>query len=309
MMKLLTLLMSKTMKKNYSFMAFSTGKITTEGGEFKRYIGVAPVFVLATNPTKAELEAVYGTSIDKDPEYTGKQTVDGKDVPYARIDFVVKTDAEKCKGVDMTTKVTYFIRKDYRFNKDKTKIQVIDKYGRTAWVTKEQAADREIPQYANGPANLDKDYRPCYVGEEDVTNFIRTYLNIPSVQKYVDGKWVMVDNPAECEARLDGIDKFFTGDFKELKEIMSYQPNNKVKVMFGVRTADDGKQYQTAYTQMVLKNGVTDFSKLDKDLQERKNAGAYATTEFEAVDIHEYNVTPTDVEDLPAEAAPSGWFN
>lgn len=295
---------------NYSFMAFSAGKVTTEGGEFKRYIGVAPVFVVGTNPTKEELESIYNNTLDKAPEYTGTQNVNGKDVPYARIDFIVKVDAEKADGIDLTTKVAYFIRKEYRFNKDMTKVQVIDKYGRTAWVTKEQANAHEIPVYANGnPANIDKDYRPAYVGEEDVTNFIKTYLNIPNVQKYVDGKWVLVDNPAECEARLDGIDKFFAGDFKELKEIMSYQPNNKVKIMFGVRTADDGKQYQTAYTQMVLKNGVTDFSKLDKDLQERKAAGAYPSTEFEAVAIHEYSVNATPVDDMPADtAAPSGWF-
>lgn len=294
---------------NFSFMAFSAGKVTTEGGEFKRYVGVAPVFVVGTNPTKAEMETLYNTTLEKDPEYIGNQNVNGKDVPYARIDFIVKTDAEKANGIDLTTKVSYFIRKEYRFNKDMSKVQVIDKYGRTAWVTKEQADAREIPVYANGPANLDKDYRPCYVGEEDVTNFIKTYLNIPNVQKYVDGKWVLVDNPSECEARLDGIEKFFAGDFKELKEIMSYQPNNKVKIMFGVRTADDGKQYQTAYTQMVLKNGVTDFSKLDKDLQERKAAGAYPTTEFEAVPIHNYDITATVADDLPAaNAAPSGWF-
>ncbi len=265
--------------------------------------------MLATNPTKAELEALYNTTLEKDVEYTGVQDNEGTKVPYARIDFVVKTDPEKSNGIEMTTKISYFVRKEYRFNRDKSKVQVIDKYGRTAWVTKEQANAHEIPQYKNGPANLDKDYRPAYVGEEDLTNFIKTYLNIPSVQKYVDGKWELVDNPAECEARLDGIDKFFAGDFKELKEIMSYQPNNKVKVLFGVRTTDDGKQYQAAYTQMVLRNGVTDFSKLDSDLADRKEAGAYSTTEFEVVPIHEYNVESTKVEDLPAATeAPKGWF-
>lgn len=294
--------------KNFSFMAFAAGKESTEGGVVKRYIGVAPVKVLATNPTKAELEALYNTTLEKDVEYIGSQDVEGKKVPYARIDFIVKTDSEKSNGIEMTTKVTYFIRKEYRFNRDQSKVQVIDKYGRTAWVTKEQANAHEIPMYKNGPANLDAGYRPAYVGEEDLTNFIKTYLNIPSVQKYVNGKWEMVDNPAECEARLDEIDKLFAGDFKGLKEIMSYQPNNKVKVMFGVRTADDGKQYQTAYTQMVLRNGVTDFSKLDADLQERKLNGAYPSTDFEAVTIHEYNVDSTAVEDLPAAEAPKGWF-
>ena len=289
-------------------MAFSAGKESSEGGVIKRYIGVAPVKVLATNPTKAELEALYNTTLEKDVEYTGTQDVEGTKVPYARIDFIVRTVADKCDGIEMTTKVSYFIRKEYRFNREKTKVQVIDKYGRTAWVTKEQANAHEIPVYKNGPANLDKDYRPAYVGEEDLTNFVKAYLNIPSVQKYVNGKWELVDNPSECEARMDDIDKLFAGDFKGLKEIMSYQPNNKVKVLFGVRTTDDGKQYQAAYTQMVLRNGVTDFSKLDADLQERKAAGAYPSTDFEVKPIHEYNVDSTPVEDMPETAAPEGWF-
>ena len=119
----------------------------------------------------------------------------------------------------------------------------------------------------------------------------------------------MVDNPSECEARLDGIDKFFAGDFRELQEIMSYQPNNKVKVMFGVHTTDDGKQYQAVYTQMILRNGTTDYSRLDKDLQERKDNGAYPTTEFKAEPIQEYKVDATPIEDMPASTeAPTGWF-
>lgn len=297
------------MKKNISFMAFSTGKESSEGGVVKRYIGVAPVKLLAVNPTKSELEGIYNTTLDKDIEYIGVQDVEGTKVPYARIDFVVKTDAEKANGVDMTTKISYFLRKEYRFNRDKTKVQVIDKYGRTAWVTKEQANAHEIPTYANGPANIDAGYRPLYVGEEDLTNFVKAYLNIPNVQKYIDNKWVLVDNPSECEARLDNIEKLFAGDFKELQEIMSYQPNNKVKVLFGVRTADDGKQYQAAYTQMVLRNGVTDFSKLDEDLQERKANGAYSSTDFEVVPIHEYSVESTPIGDMPESTTkPNGWF-
>ena len=297
------------MKKNFSFMAFASGKVSSEGGEVKRYIGVAPVTLLATNPTKEQLEKIYNTSLDKAPEYTGTQNNNGKSVPYARVDFIVKTDAERSNGIDMVTKVSYFISKDYRFNRDATKIQVIDKYGRTAWVTKEQLTNHEIPQYKNGPANIDSGYRPCYIGEEDLTNFIKVYLNIPNVQRYVNNEWVMVDNPSECEARLDSIDKLFAGDFKELQEIMSYQPNNKVKVMFGVKTTDDGKQYQAAYTQMILRNGVSDYGRLDKALQESKNSGAYANTEFIADNIKEYKVEATSVEDMPDTVPePTGWF-
>lgn len=290
-------------------MAFSAGKESTEGGVIKRYIGVAPVTIAAVNPTKEHLEEIYGTTLDKAPEYTGVQEIEGKQVPYARIDFIVKTVADKCDGIDMTTRISYFVRKEYRFNRDHTKVQVIDKYGRTAWVTKEQATNHEIPMYSNGPANLDKDYRPCYHGEEDLTNFIKAYLVIPNVQRYVDGKWIMVDNPSECEARLSEVEKLFEGNFKEIQEIISYQPNNKVKVLFGVRTTDDGKQYQTAYTQMVLTNSTSNYSRLDADVKERKNAGAYSNTEFEVVPLKEYTVDATPIEDMPADTkAPTGWF-
>ena len=290
-------------------MAFSAGKESTEGGAIKRYIGVAPVTIAAVNPTKEHLEEIYGTTLDKAPEYTGVQEIEGKQVPYARVDFIVKTVADKCDGIDMTTRISYFVRKEYRFNRDHTKVQVIDKYGRTAWVTKEQATNHEIPMYSNGPANLDKDYRPCYHGEEDLTNFIKAYLVIPNVQRYVDGKWIMVDNPSECEARLSEVEKLFDGNFKEIQEIISYQPNNKVKVLFGVRTTDDGKQYQTAYTQMVLTNSTSNYSRLDADVKERKNAGAYSTTEFEVVPLKEYTVDATPIEDMPADTkAPTGWF-
>lgn len=289
-------------------MAFSKGKETTDV-VIKRYIGVAPVKVLAVNPTKAEMEKIYGTDIENDPVYVGKVDVNGQSYNNVRLDFIVATDEEKT-GVSMTTKVAIFVREQYRYNRDMTKVQVIDKYGRTAWVTKEQAQNHEIPVYTNGlPANIDKDYRPCYVGEEDLTNFIKAYLNIPNVMKYANGTWILVDNPQDCEARLDNIKDYFRGDFRELKDIMALQPNNKVKVLFGVRTNDEGNQYQAAYTNMFLKNGVTDYSKLDADLQSRKAAGAYPNTEFKVCEFKEYNVEATDFSEVaPMPTAPADEF-
>lgn len=284
-------------KTNFAFMAFGKGKESTDGNVVKRYTGVASVFVLAVNPNKAELEILYNTQLENGPEYLGEVEVgeDKHKVQNVRLDFIVKTDAEKCGGIEFTTKVAFFIRKEYRYNKDQTKVQVIDKYGRTAWVAIEQAKSHEIPIYKNGPANIDRDYRPAYYGEEELTNFIKAYLNIPNVMKYVNNTWVMVDKPEDCEARLESIAEYFKGNFKELRDVIALQPNNKVKVLFGVRTTDDNKQYQAVYNQMFLKNNITDYSKLDADLQERKAAGAYPTTEFTVGDLKEYDVEPTDL--------------
>ena len=275
------------------FMAFAKGTESTDGAIVKRYTGVAPCYVVGVNPSKSELEDIYGTAIENVPEYRSTVEQDGKKVETVRIDFIVKTDPTKANDIEMTSKVALFLRKEYRFNRDKTKVQVIDKYGRTAWVTIEQAKAHEVPVYANGPANLDADYRPCFVGEEELTNFIKAYLNIPNVMKYVDNKWVMVDNPEDCVARLDSIEKYFAGDYTELKEVISLQPNNKVKILFGVKTNDDGKQYQSVFTQMFMKNGVRDYSKLAKELEDRKAAGAYPTTEFFIGDLKEYATEAT----------------
>lgn len=294
-----------TIKNNFVFMAFGKGSESKEAGVIKRYVGVAPVNILAVNPNKAKLEELYDITIENEPEYISEITVgeDNHKVKNVRIDFIVKTVADKCNGIDFTSKITFFMRNEYRYNRDKSKVQVIDKYGRTAWVTVDQFKAKEIPMYSNGPANLDKDYRACYFGEEELTNFIKLYLNIPSVMNYVNGKWVMVDNPSDSEARLENVANYFNGNFKELNAVINLQPNNKIKALFGVRTNED-KQYQTVYTQMFLRNNATNYSKLDADLQERKANGAYPTTEFFIGDLKEYTVEATDFNKEPSSDLP-----
>lgn len=284
-------------------MAIAKGK-ETQDVEFKRFIGVASCYITGVNPTKKELEEIYGNTVEEEPSYVGEvevkegeNTVKCKNV---RINILALPDSDI---TDKPISVTMFLQKRFRYNKDKSKVQVIDKYGRTAWVTIEQCKNHEIPMYSNGPANLDKDYRPAYVGEEDLTNFLIAYLNIPSVMKYnnEEKKWYMVNTPEDSECRLDHIEDYFKGDLSELKLALSLQPNNKVKILFGVRTNSEGKQYQTAYTQMFLKHSVSNYSKLDASVQERKNAGAFASTEFDIADIHEYSIKSSVITDNTTE--------
>lgn len=292
------------MKKNNKdfsvlMMAVAKGKESADGASFKRYIGIAPCFVKAVNPSKEELEKAFNTTLENAPEYVGTQEVDedGQKVKYpnVRITFLVHPDPEKVGFDAGLISVSLFVRKQFRFNKDKSKVQVIDKYGRTAWATADEVKNHQIPMYANGPANLDKDFRPAYVGEEELTNFIIAYLNIPSVMRYNknEKKWYMVDKPEESECRLDHIEDYFKGNFSELKELLSYQPENKLKILFGVRTGDDSKQFQATYNQMFLKNSNNDYTKLEEDVKSRKEAGSYSTTEFLIADFREYTVTET----------------
>ena len=273
-------------------MALAKGKESTEELEIKRYVGVAPVYVLAVNPNKAKLEELYGRKLDKEPEYVTEK--DG--VKSARIDFIVKTNPERCGGVELITKVSFFVADSFIFGKEQTKTKIIDKYGRTAWVTKEEMKEHAIPQYSTGPANIDKDYRQCYKGEEELTEFMKVYLEIPNVQVYdrITGKWNMVEDPSQSEARLDHIADYFKGNFKELIDGISMQPNNQVKVLFGIKTTEDGKQYQDVFTSKVLKSSATNYGYLDTAVQERKANGGYPNTTFEICSLKEYGVEPTN---------------
>lgn len=290
-------------------MAFSKGKESSEGSSVKRYIGVAPVFVLAVNPNKEELEKLYNTELENAPEYISETEIEGKKVPQVRMDFIVRTDPAKSNGIELTSKVAIFLSKEYRYNRDKSKVQVINKYGETTWLPIENAKSGVIPE------NLSwfeaADFRPAFIGEEDLTNFIKAYLNIPNKSyRNKKGEVVELEDKSMAEARLDNIQKYFEGDFSEMKEILTYQPNNKIKCMFGVRTTDDNKQYQAVYTQKFLKNNVSDYSKLDEDLQNRKANGAYSTTEFSVCDLKEYTVEPTDfTEEVSNTPSNSPWFN
>lgn len=292
-------------------MAFGQGQVSTEEVSFKKYIGVASVNVLAVNPTKEKLEEIYGRELSKAPEYTEETEINGEKVAKVRIDFVIKADNEKYKDangkpVELISKISFFLANRYKYNSENTKVQVKDKYGRFAWVTVEQAKNHEIPQYSNGPANIDKDYKPAYDGEEDLINFIKTFLNIPSCQNYIDGKWVMkdADKLEDCEASLDHISDYFKGDTSELSTILSYQPTNKVKVLFGIKNSNDGKQFQTVYNKMVLRNNVRDYGKLDANVKETQSRGSMSTSEFDCTDLHEYVVKATDLSKEESSNAP-----
>lgn len=294
--------------KNITLMAFANGKVSTEAGASTRYIGVGAVNVVGINPNKKEFEELFGNSIDEEPVYVGTQDVDGKPIKYARVDVVLRTVPENNNGIEATSRMALFIRDQFRYNRDQTKIQVIDKYGRTAWVTKAELDAHEVPTYSNGnKANLDPDYRPCYQGEEDLTNFFRAFLNIQNPMVYKNNTWVPVDNLDDCLARFDNIANLFKGDFSELKTAWELQKTNKVKVLFGIRTTQEGKQYQTFYTRMFLRNSTSSYDRLEADVKQTQEAGGLSTSEFRICPLQEYVVESTDLsKSAPAGANPFG---
>ena len=298
-------------------MAISKGNASKEAQEFKRYIGVCPVFVKAVNPNKAEHEKLFNTTLEEAPVYVqDKEDAEGNSYKNVRISVVLQPDTEKI-GFDMPLiTMPLFITNQKQYGANSGKYQIVDKYGRFAWATEAEISAKEIPTNSNGKkADISNDYRIAYVGEEALTKFIRAFLYIPEITVWDNNEQCRVpntkDKPEECECRLDveTFEKLFKGDFSDIKDILGFQPTNKIKVCLGVRTDANGRLFQSVYTKKFISNAATNYSSLDKMLQADASYAAennkVLNTEYSAETVHEYSVTPTNFSAAP-EAAPSG---
>ena len=304
---------------------------SSQGGEFKKYVGVGSFRVLGVNPTKEELEKFFGREMQNEPEYF-KDKVDDKDgnKPYKqlRVSFMIQADKtyEDGKPIKenaaltepLKTTVNFFIDSRYSYNSDKTKVQVIDKYGRTAWVTIDQCKNHQIPVYKNGPAKLDADYRPTFKGEDRLTQFILNYLNVTPIDTYNSntGQWVTNPHPEDCEGHLEKIKNYFTGDISELKEFCNYLPTNRVKLLVGVQTDDQGRQFMSVYSNMSLRNGTKSYTRLKDDIEGNQSTNVqntvYSNDPLKLIsELQEYNEnvketnlnSPVESQDPFAQAA------
>lgn len=271
-------------------MAIKIGK-QSEESSFKLYKGIAALNILAVNPSKSELEKITGRTFDKDPEYMSKDD-EGNDT--VRITFWGKTNPESKvnNGIELLTSFTFNLVKKQKVGANSGKVQIIDKYGRTAWATPTDIQSKSIPQYTSGPANISADYRPACDGEEYLVNFLIKWLNIPAPAVYKEGKWVMKEDPSDSEVSLN-LSEIFKGNVTEIAELVKLAASFSVKAAVGIRTTDEGKQYQQVFTREFAKNGITDYSKLDKAIAEFKNNGGAANVEYDVLPLHENTIEET----------------
>ena len=134
--------------------------------EIKLYTGIHNMKVVGINPDKAGLEA-FGYKPQNEPVYV---TTEGE-VKKLRIDFHL--NGVSPEGDKIMTKVAFFLENQHRVNRDGTKSEWINDFGRTAWSAE---GDPE-----NAPAGLTwfkhETARRSHVGEADLHLFIVNWLN------------------------------------------------------------------------------------------------------------------------------------
>ena len=307
-------------------MAF--GKVRETKEIQREYLqGVGAVNILAVNPTREEQNKILNSSANQEPivyvDTTKVKDSKGveKEVPRARVTFIVRTDPKVAcnNGIETTQFVSIFISKGHLYSTKNgvTKIQVIDRFGRTAWVTSEELKDHKIPinnitkgKYAGTqrPANLDRVYRPAYIGEPELIEHIRLFLNFPRPDVWDREKETYVlktdENAlADSMCLLDNVDALFNGDFSEVRDAIMGAPKNAYKLCFGVRIKNDGTLQQAVYTRVPIALSDTKYADLNASLisDATANPPRHADTFYKASNLEKYQAAPTDYSTVPEQ--------
>lgn len=292
-------------------MAFGKARSADSSTQtFSRYVGFAPVKVLAMNPDKKKLEEL-GFTQQEEPSYTSKVTIDGKEYTQLNITFIVETTKDAAiPGVK--AKMVFRLRDQFMKGSQTGKYKVMDEYTRTAWTDEDTIRRKGDIVYSNGKVRITNNYRPLYRGEEELTMFCKKLMVLPSVEKLVDGNWIMRPESErdDCKARFDDVNSWFKGgSLDEIKSCIEMQPDNFVFVLFGIRKYVDNqgieRETQTIYTGMVAPpKGNTEA--IAKSVDEKRQAGV-KVDEYEYCPIKEYNSTPANkVEPTEDDELPFG---
>jgi len=191
-------------------------------------VGLFEGKVIAINPTIEEYKEVLGIELKEDSravEYLGKSQ-DGNTT--LRVDVWLEEVKNKEKF-----KATFFLENKEKENKDQTKKQYINSIGSCSW-----ADDvNNLPEWFSA-----RECRIAYVGEEEVYNFMRTWLG---ELDYRD---------AETTLQLDW-KKLMKGNTKDLKDQIDGEWCTSVVALATIKTVikeEDTKEYQGVYNKAFL---------------------------------------------------------
>jgi len=281
-------------------MAFSKGNQTnnaesTTGNNFARYTGVAPFKVISINPTAKEMSDIYGREIENEPEYIKNK--DGVD--QAEIKFILEYAGDDEK-IQMKDRIMYFISNKVKYSNDGLKIQVINAYGESSYIPVDNAKSGKMPE--NMSWFPTKGMRPAFVGEVDFTNFIKAFLSIPDrmrPKKNDDGSWsrVEIDKPedAECQFEAAEIKELLKGNIKCVKDAIGINPDNRVKLVCGVKSTDDNKLYQQFAKEFPMRFATKKYDYTMKQIKEKQDNGSYPNVDFgKTTDFKQYELKATD---------------
>jgi hypothetical protein len=262
----------------------------TGNSDFGKKVGLFEANVIAINPTAEEFKDILGMELKEDSkaaEYLG-ETKDGNN--YLRVDFWL----EEVKNKDKF-KVSFFLEDKERENKDQTKNQYINSIGMCSWA----ADENDLAEWFT----KGRDFRVAYTGEEDLYNFMRTWL--------ADLDYRDADTVLQLEWK-----KLMRGNVKDLKDQIDGEWAKSVVALATIIVKErdgESKEYQGIYNKAflsgyALKNfRLVDYGskRVQADLKNKKPRDLKAHEKFVVNVIGEYGCkdyyTFKDLQDYNAD--------
>jgi hypothetical protein len=196
--------------------------------DFTKKVGLFEAKVVAVNPDAEEYKEILGIELKEDSKALEYLSVNNDGNTTLRIDFWLQQTKNEDKF-----KVTFFLENKEKENKDGSKLQYINSVGVCSWA--EDAAN--LPDWF-----AEKDYRPAFVGEEELYNFVRTWLgnlDYRHEDTILDLDWK----------------KLMRGNVKNLKSEVDGEWCTNVVALATIKTVvkdGDTKEYQNIYNRAFL---------------------------------------------------------
>jgi len=283
---------------------FGIAQEAGEGTARKVYTGIENFKVVDLCPNHEALKAIFGENAKEDA-YTMKTELKDADNNVTgeaeQVKIVMYLDNDEEGEGSIKTRLTFFITKDYQTNKDKTKTQFINVYGRTAWLTPDDATSGQAiitMTGAKGAYHFDTTgMRKAYRGEEALISMLRNLLNLGSPDKAKD-KSLVTSQFSEADWAT-----IFGGNFKMLQGVVASSPN-KIGILLGAKTVEDNI-YQDCYNRNTLRQYAKAGGKFDylrRDVDSAQANGAFGATDFgdPSYKLNEYLSDAKPTADVPA---------
>jgi len=200
----------------------------SQGSDFKKSVGLFEATVVAINPNIEEYKEKLGMELKEDSkavEYLGTSNDGNKTL---RVDVWLEDVKNNNKF-----KTTFFLENKEKENKDKTKKQYINNIGSCSWADDAN----NLPTWFAA-----REYRVAFVGEEELYNFMRTWLGDLD---YRD---------AETTLQLDWA-KMMKGNVKDLKAQVNGEWCTNIVALATIKTVqkeDEIKEYQGVFNKGFL---------------------------------------------------------
>ena len=250
----------------------------------KYYTGIAPVQVVDINPNEQRMLELYPDPGKLNYEYTGTSD---SGTAFAKIRVCLYlTDAAN----NFPLLLEFRVYNAAAMTRDEKKVQVIDKYGRTAWAWKEHVRNHNYPLESTKnaqPMKIDESYRFAYQGEERLTKFLRTWLGIRSIYSVAKRDDAKPSDFQACICRLEHPKDLFNGNFSEITDLVKGKDkggmpyiDHQFNVLLGVKEKE-GKWLDQVVFDYIIPGWSDSLDYINKELNAAQSLGRFAGVKFD----------------------------